>query len=300
MTVDGPLPAAPGAARRAVRDRLAAAGTPSPDVDADRLLDHVTGRGRLERLTRPRDLTDAERTDLAALTAARASGTPLQHLTGEADFHGLTLMAGPGALVPRPETEVLVERALAVLQGRPAPVVLDVGTGSGAIAVALQVARPDAEVWASDASADALAVAERNVHLHAPAVHLVHGAGAQPPALRALLPRLDLLAANLPYLPDGGRAAPAAEVAHDPADALYGGPDGLDVVRAVWREVETELAPHAVGLFEVDPRNADAFATWLAARPAVRGRSVAVHPDLTGRPRLVEVGAREEAGAPGA
>ena len=113
-------------------------------LDADRLLDHVTGRGRLERLTRPRDLTAAERTELAALTAARASGTPLQHLTGEADFHGLTLIAGPGALVPRPETEVLVERALALLQGRPTPVVWDVGTGSGAIAVALQVARPDA------------------------------------------------------------------------------------------------------------------------------------------------------------
>lgn len=298
MTRDADLPAGPHDAWRAVRDRLAEAGVPSPDVDADRLLTLATGRDRLARLTDPRPLEDDERRHLAEVTAARAAGTPLQHLTGEADFHGLALVAAPGALVPRPETEVLVARALDVLRDRSHPVAWDVGTGGGAIAVALQVARPDAEVWASDPSADALAVATRNVRRYAPTVQLVLGAGAAPPALRALVPRLDLLAANLPYLPDADRPDAAPEVAHDPAGALYGGPDGLDVLRAVWTDVEADLAPHAVALFEVDPRNADAFAAWLRSRPAAAGRTVTVHPDLAGRPRVVEVGARAAARAP--
>jgi release factor glutamine methyltransferase len=257
------------------------------------MLERVSGADRLAWLTDPDLALDGEqRARLDAWVAGRAAGEPLQHLLGVAPFWGLELDAGPDALVPRPETERLVELALGSLQGRDAPVVLDVGTGGGAIAVAIAVARPDAEVIASDVDPAALALAARNVRAHAPAVRLVEADLLDAPELRSALPRLDLLIANLPYLPDGDAARIPPEVRRDPPRALFGGPDGLDPFRRLWRQLGGALPPGAEAWFELDPRNVAAAAAELRHAGLVRGRSTRVAEDLAGRERFLHVGRR--------
>lgn len=257
------------------------------------MLERVSGADRLAWLTDPElTLDDRQRARLDGWLARRAAGEPLQHLLGAAPFWGLELDAGPDALVPRPETERLVELALGSLAGRDAPVVIDVGTGSGAIAVAIAVARPDAEVWASDVDPAALALAARNVRAHAPAVRLVEADLLDAPELRAALPRLDLLIANLPYLPDGDAERIPPEVRRDPPRALYGGPDGLDPFRRLWRQLEGALPSGAEAWFELDPRNVAAAAQALRDGRHAPGRATRIVADLAGRDRFLHVGRR--------
>lgn len=257
------------------------------------MLEQATGRSRLDLLTEP-DLVLGRPTRALLIDWARgrAAGQPLQHLLGVAPFWGLDLEAGPEALVPRPETERLVELVLHGLRGRPAPTVLDLGTGSGAIAIALQRERPDAAVWASEVDPRAAVLAGRNLARFAPAVRLVRGDLFHDDALRDLLPRLDAWVANLPYLPEADAAALPAEVRHDPPGALFGGPDGLALLRRAWTEAEASLSPTADAWFELDPRTVETAAAWIGARGGAKGRPVEVHDDLTGRPRFLHVGAR--------
>ena len=148
---------------RGATDYLAGRGVPSPRVDAELLLAHALGLERIELYTQhDRPLTEAERAAARELVARRGAREPLAYVLGDWDFHRLTLKTDPRALVPRPETEVLVERCLELLDGVPEPRVLDVGTGTGAIALALKSERPDADVVATDASPDALALAREN------------------------------------------------------------------------------------------------------------------------------------------
>jgi release factor glutamine methyltransferase len=174
-----------------------------------------------------------------ALFARRREGEPIAYITGEREFYGLALHVTPSVLIPRPETELVVEQALALIAGRRTPKVLDLGTGSGAIAVAIAHARRDAQVCASDASAEALAVASRNALRHAVAVRFVQGdwfaaLGEE---------RFDLIASNPPYVAHGDPHLEEGDLRFEPQAALRGGPDGMDCIRRIADAARMHLTP---------------------------------------------------------
>lgn len=273
---------------RAAAALLAGRGVASPRADAETLLAHVLGvdRGEARRqVALGREVEPGATSRYQELVAHRADRVPLQHLTGEAHFHGLTLAVGPGVFVPRPETETLVERALAVLaDGGPAPVVVDLCTGSGAVAVVIARSRPDAEVHAVEVSAYAHAWAERNVAAHAPRVQLVLGDATT--ALPELDGRVDLVVSNPPYIPPGQVPVDPEVARHDPPEALYGGGgDGLSVPLAVAGRARRLLRPGGRLLLEHGEEQGAALETALRARGWQQLRD---HPDLTGRPRVLD------------
>ena len=283
MTTEGEPPIA--AVLRTAQERLAAAGSETPRLDAEVLLRHVL---RLDRtglfLRRSQPLAPADQAAFDALVAQRAAGTPVSYLTGEREFMGLPFAVRPGVLVPRPETEGLIEWALSWLAPRPAATVVDIGAGSGAIALSLAALLPpdrQDRIVAADVSPAALAVAAENrARLGLAArVHLVRGNLAD-----WCRGPVDLLLANLPYLrPDQLTANPALRA--EPTLALLGGADGLDLIRRLVADAPRLLAPGgAIGL-EIDPSQAQVVADLLAAaRPTA---TVAVRNDLAGLARHV-------------
>lgn len=229
-----------GAALERAARRLASSSD-SPRLDAELLLAHVLGveRGRLAA-HHDRPLAPAEADAFEALLARRAGGEPVAYLLGRRDFWTLTLEVGPGVLVPRPETELVVEVALEALAGRPAPAVLDLGTGSGAIGLAIAAERPDATADLVDASAAALAVAERNrARLGIGNARVLAGDWFDAVAGR----RYDLVAANPPYLAADDPHLAAAELAHEPRAALVAGPGGLEALAAIAARAPAHLVP---------------------------------------------------------
>lgn len=221
--------------------RLLAPASTSPRLDAELLLAHVLGveRGRLVALD-DRPLAAAEDDAFAALLARRAAGEPVAYLLGRREFWTLTLEVGPGVLVPRPETELVVEIALAALAGRTAPAVLDLGTGSGAIGLAIARERPDASVDLVDASAAALAIAERNrARLGLGNARPIAGHWFTAVAGR----RYDLVAANPPYLAADDPELGSAELRHEPRAALVAGPSGLEALAAIAATAAAHLRP---------------------------------------------------------
>lgn len=208
-------------------------------LDAQLLLLHTLGRPVHERAWLLAHDGDALPSDawpaLAALCARRRAGEPVAYLLGEKEFHGLALQVDARVLVPRPDTETLVEWALEVALDRPRPTVLDLGTGSGAIALALQHARPDAVVDAVDASADALAVARGNARRLGLAVRF-----AQADWLAGAASGYDLIVSNPPYIAAGDPHLPA--LAHEPVSALVSGADGLDDIRRIVADAPAHLA----------------------------------------------------------
>ena len=280
-------------ALREASGRLAA-GSETPRLDAEVLLRHVLGVDRTGLFLRlPKPLATADRAAFDGLVAARLDGAPVAYLTGEREFMGLPFRVRPGVLVPRPETEVLVEWALARLRARPGARVLDVGTGSGAIALSLAAHAPagwGGRAIGGDASAAALAIAAENrARLGmADRVALVRGDLAS-----WCRGPLDLLLANLPYLrPEQVAANPA--LAAEPAAALLGGADGLDLIRRLVADAPRVLAPGgAIGL-EIDPSQAEAVVGLVVA--ALPEAEVAVLRDLAGLARhVVAEGTRRDA-----
>ncbi len=268
----------------AAADRLRSAGVASPEHDAAELLAHVHG---LERKTLFRvetvDGEPAARFD--ALIERRAAREPLQHLTGAAFFRHVELAVGPGVFVPRPETELLagwaIEHASAVLAGGRTPVVVDLCTGSGAIAKAVADEVPDADVHAVELDESAHDWAERN--LTGSGVDLRHGDMAT--AFDDLLGTVDVVVCNPPYIPLEAWESVAAEARdHDPHLALFSGDDGLDAIRV--------LAVRAAHLLRlggvVGAEHADVQGESSPAVFAATGRWVEVvdHRDLAGRPRF--------------
>lgn len=246
------------------------------------LIEAVTGLGRLDQtLNGDRPLLDAERVSLAAMLQRRVMREPVQHIIGTAPFYGLELAVSAAVLIPRPETERLVELVLSHLP--PGPVtVLDVGTGSGAVALAIKAERPDAEVWATDVEPDALAVAQTNARSLGLAVEFRVSDLLADAEVAAVAARCSALVANLPYLPDGDAADLQPEVRHDPPTALFGGADGLDVVERL-RAQAGELLPHGALLaLELDPRNAGRLLARMRGWSGSRTEA-----DLTGRERFV-------------
>lgn len=274
-----------GMALERVGTRLARAGVESASHEAFAMLEQLLGlpRGDL-LLARRRPLSAEEALQLDAWVRRREAREPLQHILGVAHFYGLELRVSPQVLVPRPETERLVELALTYLRGRSRPLVLDVGTGSGAVALAVKAERPDAVVMASDLSGAALGVAQENARRLGFPVRFAHSDLLADPEVDAFARRADLVVSNPPYLPESDREAVSPEVQADPAEALYAGPDGLAVFRRLEREAFHALRPGAALLAELDPRNA---AAALSESRGWSGREL--HADLTGRTRFLQL-----------
>lgn len=261
---------------------LAAADVPSPRVDAEILLAHVTGTPRAMVLgARP---SGPQTQVFLDMVQARARRVPLQHLTGTAGFRYVDLEVGPGVFVPRPETEVLagwaVEAAQAALEQRGSAVVVDLCTGSGAIALSLVHEVPRAEVHAVELDPAAFTWAERN--LLGTGVHLEQGDAFE--AFGHLDGGVDVVVCNPPYIPLEAWESVAPEARdHDPSLALWSGDDGLDAMRALdvaaWRLLR---AGGVVGAEHADAQGESAPAVF-----APRWLDVRDHDDLTGRPRFV-------------
>ncbi|WP_445288932.1 peptide chain release factor N(5)-glutamine methyltransferase [Variovorax atrisoli] len=232
-------------------------------LDAQLLLLHALGRAPHDRawlLAHDTDaMPDAAWSALAAQLSRRRAGEPVAYLLGEKEFHGLALQVDARVLVPRPDTETLVEWALQCLEGQAAPRVLDLGTGSGAIALALQHARPDAQVDAVDASADALAVARANAGRLGLPVRF-----AQADWLDGAGTGYTVIASNPPYIAAGDPHLPALR--HEPSCALVSGADGLDDIRRIVQDAPGHLAEGGWLLLEHGHDQAAAVRGLLAAR----------------------------------
>jgi release factor glutamine methyltransferase len=271
-----------------VSARLSAAGVPTPEVDAALLIGYVTdaSRGRVQAMA----LTDAPAEPAVAervreLTERRAAREPLQHITGTAAFRSLELAVGPGVFVPRPETEHVAQFAIDALRqaAGPEPIAVDLGSGSGAIALSLAVEVPHARVFGVEKSPEALPWTRRNFAASgASNASLVEGDLADLALLAELDGRVDVVISNPPYVPDAAIPRDPEVRLFDPAMALYGGPDGLDLVRALSRTALRLAHPGALLVIEHGELQGEEIRTLLAADG---WRSPTTHPDLTGRDR---------------
>lgn len=283
--------------------RLGAAGVPSPRVDAEILAAHVLGvpRGRLAAMAVAGSAVTAEQAEkLTDLVAERADRVPLQHLTGLAPFRHLELRVGPGVFIPRPETEQVAQVALDQLARmaaqRPAswrPRVIDLGTGSGALAAAIAAEHPSAEVHAVELSAQAVAWAELNLVPLGVALHQ-RDLREVPEEWES---SFDLVVSNPPYIPAGMVPREEEVRVHDPELALYGGgADGLTMPHAVIAAAKRLLVPGGWFILEHAESQASVLAQHCRADESLT--QVSTHQDLTGRDRATSAvtGAAADAG----
>ncbi len=257
---------------------LAGAGVASPRADAEQLAAHVLGVGR-GRLMLIDTIRNAEADRLAELVSRRAARIPLQHLVGTAAFRYLELAVGDGVFTPRPETELLA--GWGVEQVTPGATVVDLCSGTGAIALSVAGEAQPGRVVAVEKSPAALVFLRRNASAY-PRVEIVEGDVTDPGLLPELAGLVDVVLCNPPYVPDG-TAVPPEVGDHDPAEAVFGGPDGLAVIRPVIALAARLLRPGAVFGIEHDDVHAAAVPELLAADG--RFTDVAEHADLVGRPR---------------
>jgi release factor glutamine methyltransferase len=232
-----------------VRHMLAAAAQQLGErLDAELLLLHVVKKPRSWLFTHADDVPDMDvQTDYARVLDRRANGEPVAYITGHGGFWSLDLEVTPATLIPRPETELLVELALQRLPDDDACSVADLGTGSGAIALAIARERPHAQVVATDASADALAVARRNAQRHAiDNIAFVHGDWLAPLAGR----QFELIVSNPPYIETADPHLGQGDLRFEPISALASGLDGLDDIRRIVRDAPARLHPGGWLLFE--------------------------------------------------
>jgi release factor glutamine methyltransferase len=267
------------------RAALDEAGIAYGFLDAEILLAHVIHSTRERLHSHPeRRLTAAQRQQLGRLTRRRAARVPVPYLVGEREFYGNMLAVRPGVLIPRPETELMVELAIAWLGEHPgARRVIDLGTGSGAVAIALAKAVPRVRIEARDVSARALLVADENIARHRLRRRISTVKGN---LLRGAAPA-DLIVANLPYIPEALRRVRPKELEYEPALALDGGKDGLDLIRAALAQAPAVLRPGGLVLFECDPAQARrvvriAQGHWPSAQ-------ISVHKDLAGLDRVIRI-----------
>jgi release factor glutamine methyltransferase len=256
-------------------------GSPTPRLDAELLIGHALGLPRIELYTNfDRPLDESELAACRALLERRGRREPVAYILGRWGFHGLDLAVDGRVLVPRPETEVLVERGLALLDGLDAPRVADVGTGSGAIALAIKSARPDATVTATDVSADALAVAGANAAALGLEVELV-----ETDLLAGVEGRFALIASNPPYIGEAEMAGLEPEVAeYEPRLATVAGPAGTEVLERIVAAAPAALAPGGWLLLECGAGQADGVRALLVAAGATE---TFAEPDLAGIERVV-------------
>ncbi|MBB4908007.1 peptide chain release factor N(5)-glutamine methyltransferase [Actinophytocola algeriensis] len=259
---------------------LAEAGVASPRTDAELIAAHVLGAERGKLMLTP--LVDRQVIEaIGQLVHQRAKRIPLQHLLGWAVMGAVTLQVGPGVFVPRPETELLLEWGLEFLAGREHPVVVDLCTGTGALALAVAAERPDAEVHAVEIDPTALAWARRN--MESSRVRLHSGDVTAPDLFAELDARVDLVLCNPPYVPVG-TAVPPEVGEHDPFKAVFSGSDGLTVIRHVVNLSARLLKPGGAVVIEHDDTHAESVPELLATRKVLT--DVEDHDDLAGRPRF--------------
>ena len=233
--------------RRAVAT-LHESGCPDPEIDARWMAEDVLGMTRTEmKFEGEREVRPAELSTLNAMLSRRAAGEPVQYILESADFMGLTFFVDRRVLIPRQDTETLVESALVEIVRQSAPAVLDLCTGSGCVGLSIKSLAPRAEVTLSDVSREALEVAKRNaaqLSLDAALRHgdLFHAVGRD---------RFDFIVSNPPYIPHADLAGLQKEVQHEPALALDGGRDGLDVYRRIAQEAPNHLNPGGSVYLEV-------------------------------------------------
>lgn len=272
----------------------------TPALDAQVLAAHVLGKDRSWVLAHPEAGLDPTQVDRLEAAAARLeAGEPLPYVTGHWEFFGLDFRLTPDVLIPRPETELLVEQALAWLRARggvqaaaPAPEAapspaspraIDVGTGSGCIAVSLAVHAPQLHLVATDISPEALDLARQNARDHGvqDRIHF-----AQADLIPAASPPFDLVCANLPYIPSATLSHLAVH-RREPSLALDGGPEGLDQIRRLLDRLPDSLAPRGLALLEIEA--SQGARVLELARAACPDAQVAILQDLAGRDRLLRL-----------
>jgi release factor glutamine methyltransferase len=251
--------------------------------DAELLLRHLLQHERAALLARWNErLHEDEAAEYVAFLERRHKGEPIQYITGEASFYGLTFHVTPAVLIPRPETEHLVEKVIALCRGVERPRIVDVGAGSGAIAVALAHELPQAQVTATDISVEALAIAKENAKRNnvTERVRFLQGDLLAPIAAE----RFDVVASNPPYVSSGDRASLDVEVRdYEPETALFAGPDGLAVYRRLIPQAAGVLVPGGHIVLEIGYDQRDAISHLLTATGF---EDVEVVPDLQGIARV--------------
>ncbi len=266
-------------------------GIAQPRTDAEVLLAHVLKTERLQLYLRfDQPLQAWELVEYREAVRRRGTHEPLQYITGRQEFWSLDLEVVPSVLIPRPETEILVERALALLSenGNLAPWVLDLGTGSGAIAVALAHENPQVRVLATDVSSAALVVAQRNARRHGVADRIQLVAMDLFQALSAELAAFDLIVSNPPYIASSDIPGLAPEIAHfEPRNALDGGFQGLGVIRSIVDQAHGYLMPPGSLLVEIGPGQAEPLRHQLATHPAYHTMEIIA--DYAGIPRVLHL-----------
>jgi len=281
--------------------RLTRAGVSSPGPDAEMLLAHVLGLSR-GNLILSREIDEEQQRRYNDLVEQRCRRRPLQHIIGSTGFRRLTLAVGPGVFVPRPETELLVELAVRYLREIPSPVqVWDLCAGSGAIALSIATEVPGAQVCAVELSPEAVPWLQRNVAAHAQLmqaqgsdVHVVEGDATTTPLERAGAAGAHLVVTNPPYIPDSATPIEPEVTHYDPPLALYGGPDGLDIVRALAKTAASILRPG--GMFMVEHADVQGEASPSGVPALLRAQrdegnqevwsTVRDYSDLAGKPRV--------------
>ncbi|MFL6514263.1 MAG: peptide chain release factor N(5)-glutamine methyltransferase [Chthoniobacterales bacterium] len=257
----------------------------SARLNAEHLLAHALGRKRIDLyLEFDRGLTEEELAPLRDLVRQRGEGRPLQHLLGTAEFCGLTFLCDKRALVPRPETEELVELLIsryAGSNGKDELTVLDVGTGSGVIALSLAAKLPNARVYGVDLSEDALTLARENADRLGLSARVDFQQGD---LLENVQERFDLVVANLPYISHGERDALSREVLHDPEVALFGGEQGHELIRKLIDQAAERLTPQGVVALEIGASQRDAV---ISAFTQKKYKDIEAKTDYSGTPRFV-------------
>jgi release factor glutamine methyltransferase len=268
-----------------VRATLETAGIPLPWLDAEILVAHVLKSSRERLHSHPeRELTVAQRAQLRRLTSRRAARVPVPYLVGEREFYGHMFRVTPAVLIPRPSSELLVELAIDWLKANPrARRMIDLGTGSGAVAISVGKGVPQVRIEARDVSARALKVADENIAHYRLRRRITTVKGD---LLRGASPA-DLILANLPYIPEALRRIRPKELDYEPALALDGGKDGLTLIRVALAQAPAILKPGGLVLFECDPAQTRrivrlAQGHWPTAQ-------ISVHKDLTGLDRVVRI-----------
>jgi len=270
----------------AARIRLVAAGVPASEaaLDAELLMRDALGWDRASWLTkRDEAAAPAVGAAFAAALTRRAAREPVAYIRGVQEFYGRAFQVGPGVLIPRPETELLVDESLTALTGHGQPRIVDIGTGSGCLAITLALECPSSSIVATDISAAALAGARANAAAHGVAGRITF---VETSFLDGVAGPFDLIVTNPPYVPDRDEPDLAPEVAaHEPHSALFAGPDGLRAVRAVIALAATALAPGGALVMEIGVGQWPAVQVALAA--AGLGGSARVRADVQGIPRAV-------------
>ena len=267
-------------------------GIPDARLDAEYIISHgLKMKSRMDiYLNFEKPLTDAELDVLRQMVARRANREPLQHIIGDTSFRGFIIKCDRRALVPRPETEMLVDMAKERLKGIETPLIVEVGTGTGAISIACAKEVAGAKVLATDISEDALSLARENADANelganAEGSNLTFAQGDLLDAVK-VDQKIDCLIANLPYIPDGEKGKLQPEVdKFDPALALYGGPDGLDLVRKLLQQTEGKLSAGAPILLEIGSEQAEVLKNEAANYPWLE--FAGIHKDYCGNIRFV-------------